>query len=181
VRLVIDTRDPEAFAAGHAPGSLNIQRTWGQLQDRTLSYVPDRSQPIALRAASLSNAQEGAAILKELGYSDVSLYEGEGTDEAGSLELILATDLKSLLDTGATPIIIDIRQASEFETGVIDHATLVDQDEGPRAVADLDKGQRYVILCEGGWRSSQLASWMQSQGFTDVVHVIDGMAGWRDL
>ena len=27
----------------------------------------------------------------------------------------------------------------------------------------------------------QLASWMRIQGFEDVVNVLDGMAGWREL
>ena len=180
-RLVIDIRDPEVYAAGHAPGSLNIQLTWHQLKDRTPSYVPELTRPIALRASNLFDAQEAAAILQELGYSDVSLFEPEGADESDTLELMDAKELARVIATGTPPMIIDIREQSEFDNGVIDIAKLVDQDEGPLAVEGLDKSARYLIICEGGWRSSQLASWMKIQGFTDVVNVIDGMAGWRNL
>ena len=180
-RLVIDTRDPEAYAHGHAPGSLNIQLTWHQLEDRTLSYVPDLARPIALRASSLSNAEQGAAILQELGYSDVALFEAGGAPNSGTIELMMADDLAKVIAAGTPPMIIDIREQSEFDDGVIDIAILVDQDEGPAAVEGLDKNARYLVICEGGWRSSQLASWMKIQGFTDVVNVLDGMAGWRDL
>ena len=45
---------------------------------------------------------------------------------------------------------------------------------------DLDPAKRYAVICEGGWRSSQLASWMRREGFGEVVNVIDGMAGYRD-
>ena len=180
-RLVIDIREPAAFAAGHAPGSLNIQLTWDQLQDRTLGYVPDVARPLALRASSQSKAEQGAAILQKLGYRDVTLFEASPGSESATLELMQADDLKAALDAGKAPVLIDIRAQPEFDTGVIDTAVLVDQDAGPAAVADLDKDARYLIICEGGWRSSQLASWMKLQGFTDVVNVIDGMAGWRDL
>ncbi len=42
-RLVLDVREPKAFAAGHLPGALNIQLGWDQLRWRTPSYVPDRA------------------------------------------------------------------------------------------------------------------------------------------
>lgn len=180
-RLVIDIREPADYAAGHAHGSLNIQLTWDQLEDRTLGYVPDVTRPLALRASSQSKAEQGAAILQELGYEDVTLFEAAPASELDTLELMLAGDLQDLLSKGDAPYLIDIRAQPEFDTGVIDGAVLVDQDAGPAAVSELDKGARYLIICEGGWRSSQLASWMRLQGFTDVVNVIDGMAGWRDL
>ena len=180
-RLVIDTRGPEAFAAGHAPGALNIQLGWDQLEDRTKSYLPDLERPIALRASSLSEAQEGAAVLQELGYTDVTLFSGEASTESATMELMMAKELEAILKTGGAPMVIDIRQESEFKGGVIGEALLVDQDAGPAAVEGLDKSARYLIICEGGYRSSQLASWMRIQGFQDVVNVIDGMSGWRDL
>jgi hydroxyacylglutathione hydrolase len=180
-RLVIDTRDPGAFAQGHAEGALNIQLTWHQLEDRTRSYVPDLTRPIALRASTLSKAEEGAAIMQDLGYSNVTLFETGSAPETHALELMMAADLAQVIESGDAPMIIDIREQSEFDGGIIDIAKLVDQDQGPAAIEGLDKNARYLIICEGGWRSSQLASWMELQGFTDVVNVIDGMAGWRDL
>jgi rhodanese-related sulfurtransferase len=180
-RLVIDIREPADYAAGHAHGSLNIQLTWDQLEDRTLGYVPDLARPLALRASSQSKAEQGAAILQELGYQNVTLFEAKPENESDTLELMMAGDLQGVLAAGTAPYLIDIRAQPEFDTGVIDAAVLVDQDAGPAAVAGLDKDARYLIICEGGWRSSQLASWMRLQGFTDVVNVIDGMAGWRDL
>ncbi|MDG1499574.1 MAG: rhodanese-like domain-containing protein [Planctomycetota bacterium] len=180
-RLVIDIREPTDYAAGHAPGALNIQLTWDQLEDRTLGYVPDVKRPLALRASSQSKAEQGAAILQELGYQDVTLFAPKPESEGETLELMMAEDLHQLIAAGGSSYLIDIRTPPEFETGVIDSAVLVDQDAGPAAVEGLDKDARYLIICEGGWRSSQLASWMRLQGFTDVVNVIDGMAGWRDL
>jgi hydroxyacylglutathione hydrolase len=183
-RLVIDLRLPEAFAAGHVPGALNIQLGWDQLEGRTLSYVPDLDQPLAIRAADQDEAERAAAILTELGYQDLARFdppEGLAAVETATLPLISAADLARELASGAPPVVLDIRHPSEFEGGVIEGALLIHEDEGPASIEALDRARRYAIVCEGGWRSSQLQSWMATRGFGDVVNVLDGMAGWRDL
>ena len=183
-RLVIDLRLPEDFAASHVPGALNIQLGWDQLEGRTLSYVPDLDQPIAIRATDQDEAERAAAILTELGYRDLARFDPPGglaSVETATLPLMSAVELALELAGEAPPIVLDIRHPSEFEDGVIDGAILIHEDEGPVSIDELDPGRRYAIVCEGGWRSSQLASWMELQGFDDVVNVLDGMAGWRDL
>jgi hydroxyacylglutathione hydrolase len=183
-RLVIDLRLPEAFAAGHAPGALNIQLGWDQLEGRTLSYVPDLDQPLAIRAADQDEAERAAAILTALGYRDLARFdppEGLAAVETASLPWMSAADLAGELTGPAPPVVLDIRHPSEFEDGVIEGALLIHEDEGPASIQALDRGRRYAVVCEGGWRSSQLQSWMVTQGFGDVVNVLDGMAGWRDL
>jgi len=40
---------------------------------------------------------------------------------------------------------------------------------------------QYAVICEGGVRSSQLASLLKARGFGEVSNVIDGMWAWRRL
>ena len=49
----------------------------------------------------------------------------------------------------------------------------------PELLGELDPGGRYLVICEGGYRSGQLASWLDLHGFEDVTNVIDGMWAWR--
>lgn len=182
-RLVIDVRDPEPFAAGHLPGALNIQLTWDQLEDRMASYVPDRSTPLAVRAASEADAQVAAAILVDLGYQDFKRIVPEPGDETATLPLMTAAELARVLSRTPEPerpLVLDIRTAEEFEGGVIPGALCIDQDAGPAAVADLDRSRPYAVICAGGWRSSQLATYMRREGFEDVTNVIDGMWAWDE-
>lgn len=182
-RLVVDVRDPEPFAAGHLPGALNIQLTWDQLEDRMDAYVPDRSTPLAVRAASEEDAQVAAAILLELGYQDFKRIVPEPGDETATLPLMTAEELAQTLAAtpeATRPIVLDIRTAEEFEGGVIPGAIRIDQDAGPAAVADLDRTRTYAVICAGGWRSSQLATYMRREGFEDVTNVIDGMWAWDE-
>jgi rhodanese-related sulfurtransferase len=178
-RLVIDTRDPAEFAAGHLPGALNLQWSWDQLGARIAAYVPDRATPLAVRGSTPAEAERAAAVLQEHGYTDVTLPPpGAETETLGLLD---ARALRAELAGPAPPLVVDVRTAREFERGTIPGALLVDQDDAPKLLAELDRARRIAVICEGGWRSSQLASLLRRNDFPDVVNVIDGMAGWRAL
>ncbi len=178
-RVVIDTRKPKAFAAGHASGAINIQLGWDQLEDRIEAYVPDQTTPLALRTTSASEARAALATLRERGYRDVILIEpGKATE---TLELWTAKQLAARLAGPTPPVVIDVRSRAEYERGTIPGALLFEQDEAPSLVGELDRQAEYAVICEGGYRSSQLASLMRKQGFARVINVIDGMAAWNAL
>ncbi len=178
-RLVIDTRVPEEFAAGHRPGALNIQMKYGQLAKRARSYVADLTTPIAVRATDDAEAEEAAATLRELGYYDVTLPPPG--DERVTLPLMSAETLRHRLGSPDPPVVVDVRSQAEWDRGVIEGAILIDHDDGPSVGPRLDPEREYAVICAGGWRSSQLASWMRRQGVENVSNVIDGMSGWKEL
>lgn len=177
-RIVIDTREPELFAAGHVPGAINIQLGWGQLLGRARAYVPELSTPLALVCSDQDEAERAAAVLADLGYQDVALHEGALASE-DELELWTTDELDARLEADPDLVVIDVRTQGEWDNGVLDGALLFHEDEAPALAAELDRSKRYAIICEGGWRSSQLASWMRREGFEHAVNVIDGMAGYR--
>lgn len=181
-RLVVDIRDPRAFAAGHEHGALNLQWGWGQLEGRVRAYLPDLATPIALRGAAVSRAQKARSALGTLGYTDVVILSGTpGEARHGELSLITARELAERIATGAAPIVIDVRTPAEWKRGTIEGAILVEQDAAPEIVDELDPTAEYAIICAGGYRSSQLASLLRAQGFEHVVNVIDGMSAWYGL
>ena len=175
--LWIDTRLPAAFAAGHVPGALNLQWDWDQLEERIAAYAPRLDQPLLLRASSPHEALEAIALLEARGYVTVSAPPPP--PETAALPTLSAEQLASLLDQGADLTLIDVRSRAEHLTGTIDGAVLVDPDSAAGLLPELDPDHEYAVICEGGYRSSQLASWMQRSGFPQVYNVIDGMAAWR--
>jgi len=176
-RLVVDTRRPQAFAAGHHEGALNIQVGWSQLGARIASYVPDRETRIALRCADADEAAAAAAILADAGYENVRWLEAG--EESATLPLWKTPELRRRLAGPDPPVVLDVRSRREREQGSIPGSIFVDEDDGPASVASLDRARTYAVICEAGWRSSQLASWMRREGFDRVWNVVDGMAGWR--
>ena len=178
-RLVLDVREPAAFAKAHVPGALNLQLGWSQLADRVRAYVPDLETALALHAATDKEAARALRLLERAGYTDVRiLAEPKAT---ASLSLLSAAELKSRLAAPEPPVVLDVRTPAEWKTGTIQGAARVEQDAAPALLAELDPDVEYAIICEGGYRSSQLASLLQREGFPRVHNVIDGMAGWRKL
>lgn len=181
-RLVVDTRDPEEFAAGHLPGAVNLQWGWGQLRIRVSSYVPDPETPLALVAADEEQLALAAGLLEQHGYLDVT--RPAETEATARLATWTAADLAAALAGPAPPRVVDVRTSFEQALGAIPGALRVDPDEAAALVLDptgpFRTGLDYAVICERGVRSSQLASWMQRNGLR-ARNVLDGMAGWRAL
>jgi len=177
-RLVIDTRLPGPFAAGHAPGALNLQWDWKQLAARVEAYVPKRSTPLALRATDADEAELAAGLLARLGYTDVAAASPDA--EAATLPTMTAAELRARLEAGEELVVLDVREPWEHALGTIDGAARLDPDGAPARLGELEPGVHYAVICEAGYRSGQLASWMQRHGLR-ATNVLDGMAGWRAL
>lgn len=180
-RLVIDVREPRAFAAAHVPGALNLQLTWQQLPDRAPAYVPDRSTPLRIQVADETQWGSASSILIELGYEDLEPSFSTAGMETATLDLLTAAELRELLDGPSPPVVLDVRTAEEWRTGVIEGAILVEAANAPEVLGQLDPSRQYAVICEGGVRSSQLASLLKARGFEEVSNVIDGMWAWRRL
>jgi len=82
-------------------------------------------------------------------------------------------------------LIVDIRTPEEWrETGVIPGARRVDFYRGPnmllKSVLDMVDGNRnapIALVCHSGSRTIQAQKYLQSQGFTQVYNLTEGMAG----
>lgn len=175
-RVVVDTRDPATFAAGHDPGAINLQWGWDQLESRVHAYLPEHSTPLAVRAESAERAEEARALLVAGGYADVVVLEGE--PGSATLSLWTVVELEERLAGDDPPVVIDVRTPREWERGVIEGAVTVEQDAAPRLVPELDPEAEYAVICAGGYRSGQLASLLRARGFERVHNVVDGMKAW---
>jgi len=73
--LIVDVREPQEFAAGHVPGTINIPR--GMLEFKIWSQVgyPTNTrmdQPIVLQCQSGNRASLAAQTLTELGFTQIT-------------------------------------------------------------------------------------------------------------
>lgn len=77
--------------------------------------------------------------------------------------------------------LIDVREPDEF-TGPLGHvagARLVPLGTVPSALAGLDKGKAYLMICKSGGRSGRAAAWMKQNGFQRVFNLAGGMMAWN--
>ncbi|MBC7859685.1 MAG: rhodanese-like domain-containing protein [Burkholderiaceae bacterium] len=72
--LLIDVREPDEYAEGHAPGSVLIPL--GQLPGRLAELRASQDKPVALICRSGRRSARAAEILRQAGFSKVYNIEG---------------------------------------------------------------------------------------------------------
>jgi rhodanese-related sulfurtransferase len=72
--VMVDVREPDEFAAGHATGARNVP--FGQLEQKLAGTVKNKSVPLLLMCASGTRAQRALATAKKLGYEQAQVVAG---------------------------------------------------------------------------------------------------------
>lgn len=90
------------------------------------------------------------------------------------------TELQALLQSGVTPLLLDVREQHELVNGVIEGAVNVPMNTIPeRLEGFLDyREQPVVLICRSGKRSAQVGQFMERAGFTDIINLDGGMNEW---
>ncbi|MBU0621489.1 MAG: rhodanese-like domain-containing protein [Gammaproteobacteria bacterium] len=103
---------------------------------------------------------------------------------------IMPWDLSRTLAAGSKPVLLDVREAVEFDQlhipgsinvprGVLEQSCEWDYDETvPELAAGRD--QEIVVICRSGKRSVLAADVLQKMGFSNVVSLKTGVRGWSD-
>ena len=93
---------------------------------------------------------------------------------------ITVQELKQRLDKGDSVLVIDVREAWEYEEFNI-NGKLIPLGELQGAIDDLDeyRNQEIVVHCKSGGRSAAARDFMIKQGFTNVRNLEGGMMAWQ--
>ena len=74
--------------------------------------------------------------------------------------------------------IIDVREMQEISRGAVPGAEALPLATLPVRLAELDRNDKFVIVCRSGARSAQACMFMQQQGFENVYNLRGGMMSW---
>ncbi len=89
------------------------------------------------------------------------------------------TQLKQHLEQSEKPpLLLDVREPWEYQICHIDGAELVPMRTIPAALGRFDREQEIVVICHHGIRSRQVAAYMEHQGFSNIINLQGGIAGW---
>ncbi|MFI5164527.1 MAG: rhodanese-like domain-containing protein [Bacteroidia bacterium] len=190
--LVLDTRNSELFGKGFIKGSIHIglngtYAVW-------IGTLIDINRPLVFLT---EEGKEHESILRaaRVGYENVKGYLKGGipawVNAGNPLEKIRSLtawefadkitpkafgaaeeDLKA--NTGQ--IILDVRKPSEYEIAHVKNSQLVELASLPKNIGSLDKKKNYLVHCAGGYRSMIAASYLQANGFENVVDVAGGFS-----
>ncbi len=118
-------------------------------------------------------------------------YDNLIADALTRVKEIMPWDLSKRLAAGASPLLLDVREAGEYEQlripgslnvprGVLEQSCSWDYDETLPALA-AERTQEIVLICRSGKRSALAADTLQQLGFSNVVSLKTGVRGWNDF
>ena len=140
---------------------------------------------MSFRELKLRPSPERPVIDKLIDYQEFCGVGGTapGQEEAGAVESISVSELKTLLDASADDIVLlDVRMPQEAEIATIPGAVLVplDQIENGMAieqVRELAAGKRLYAHCKLGGRSAKALIALKREGI-DGINVSGGIDAW---
>ncbi|MGG3560864.1 rhodanese-like domain-containing protein [Neobacillus rhizosphaerae] len=94
------------------------------------------------------------------------------------MKRITAKEVEQKLVNGEKLNIIDVREVAEVATGKIPNAVNIPLGLVEFKMPDLNKKEKYIIVCRSGARSSQATMFLESYGF-DVTNMDGGMMAWE--
>lgn len=78
----------------------------------------------------------------------------------------------------ARPVLLDVREPWEFQTCHLPESLLVPMREVPARLGELDPAAETVVICHHGGRSTQVAAFLERQGFSKVHNLSGGVDAW---
>jgi rhodanese-related sulfurtransferase len=92
---------------------------------------------------------------------------------------ITPEEVKKKFEQGERFLLLDCREAWEFETASITGAKLMPMGDIPsRANQELDPEEHIVVVCHHGVRSMNVTAWLRQQGFEKAQSMRGGIDAW---
>ncbi|GAB3646410.1 MBL fold metallo-hydrolase [Echinicola sediminis] len=183
--VLLDTRDPQDFAKGFIPNSINIGID-GSFAVWVGTMITNINQEI-LVIADVGREEEVITRLARVGYDHaIGFLKGgfQSWSKAGKetdvITSISVDDLAGLKKADPSINILDVRKESEYES---EH--LIDAENNPldyinENMSSIDKDKKYYIHCAGGYRSMIFTSIMRARGYENLVDINGGFKSIKD-
>lgn len=176
--ILLDTRDPQVYAKGFIPNSINIGVN-GNFAPWVGTLVTDIKQPILL-VTEPGREAEVVTRLARVGYDHAIGYlqggfpawqlAGKETDQ---IESISPEELAARMEKGPLAI-LDVRRKSEYDSEHLMDAENAPLDYINESMLKVKKDQTTYVHCAGGYRSMIFASILRARGYRNLVDVAGG-------
>ncbi len=191
--FLIDARSSAAWGGGHVPGSINVQMSSSEFEQRVGWVVPDDS-PIVLLTDHDEDAQTCIYNMAFIGLDPfvVGFLEGgltAWTSSGRPVETTPQIDVFTLQDRLSENglRVLDVREQEEWDDGHIEGSVLMPYTQlapqlgkPPRFnELGLDKAASIAVACATANRSSTAVGLMLREGYHEVYNVIGGMEAWE--
>jgi len=87
-------------------------------------------------------------------------------------------EVQRAIEAGTALKLIDVREVEEVEVGHIPGIINIPLSTLELHMPELDKNEKYVVVCRSGNRSGIATQLLESHGF-DVTNMVGGMLEWQ--
>jgi hydroxyacylglutathione hydrolase len=175
--VVLDVRRAELFAAGHAPGALNVSLTDSKFPTKAAFVIPPGAR-VALHADSQDDAEHAARELRAVGIFELvgRIVDPPNEERIQTVEL---EELEALLADGEVTV-LDVREKDERDEGYIAGSRHIPYRLVPAWIDDLRGAQPLVTICSSGSRAAIAASVLAAQGIEARPVLHGGVQDWAE-
>jgi hydroxyacylglutathione hydrolase len=180
---IVDTRDRGEFAAGHIPGSVNIEPNSGF--GSYIGWMLPFGAPVILVLPDPPEASAGEAAtqLLRIGWSQVRGYLAGGIGAwPGGLRSYPTGSVAELCDAttrGERLLVLDVRQQLEWAWGTIPGSRTLFVADLPRQLDTIPRDRTAWVICSNGHRASIAASLLDAAGIPVRLVGAGSVAEWR--
>jgi glyoxylase-like metal-dependent hydrolase (beta-lactamase superfamily II)/rhodanese-related sulfurtransferase len=162
---VVDLRNRQAFAVGHAPGTLNFGLDGGFAT--YLGWLVTWGTPITLLGETAEDVAEAQRELIRIGIDRPAAHATGGPQDWSDRELSsfptgTFADLAQVRHHREV-VVLDVRRADEYDAARIDGAVNLPLHELTARLGEVPAGEVWVH-CAGGYRASVAASVLDAAG-----------------
>ncbi len=182
--LILDTRDPQVFANGFIPNSVNIGID-GSFAPWVGAMIPDIKHQILI-IAEAGREEEVITRLARVGYDNTIGYLKGGFDrwkmagkETDQIKSVDADELATIMQKESVNV-LDVRKASEYQSEHMIGAENAALDFINESMSGIDKNKTYYVHCAGGYRSMIFNSILRARGFDNLIDVKGGFKAIRE-
>lgn len=182
--LVLDTRDPQTFAKGFVPNSINIGID-GSFAPWVGAMIPDIKQELLI-VAEEGREEEVITRLARVGYDYTIGYLKGGFEawkkagkEVDRIQSISAEEFAGISKKGEVNV-LDVRKNSEYLSEHIVNAENAPLDFINDSMLKVDKNKTYYVHCAGGYRSMIFNSILRARGYDKLVDIKGGFKSIKD-
>ncbi|NDI99961.1 MBL fold metallo-hydrolase [Flavobacterium sp. LaA7.5] len=175
--LVLDTRNPEDFAKGFIPNSINIGLD-GSFAMWIGEMIKDINQEILL--VTYAGKEEEAMIrLSRVGYDHTIGYLKGGFEawkKAGKeIDTTARVSAQEFADKySKDTLVIDVRKKSEYDSEHVVDAVNIPLNSIYSHLSEIPKDKPFVVHCAGGYRSMIASSILKQLGYDNFADVEGG-------
>jgi len=180
--VIIDTRQWDAFRAGHIPGSLSFPLEKAFNTDAGSMVTDEDRITLVIEPAHLEEAMRDLIRIgldRVVGWLDAADLDGyaDGSHPLATIEEIEPERAQAMIDERVVSP-LDVRRATEFAEGRIHGAVNIAHTRIASRLDELDHAKRYLVNCRSGMRSARACAFLQRQGFR-VVNLRGGILAWE--